>query len=47
VNEDLEEEQALTWENVIPHLEPACQGAISYVDAISRTQQQPQPPEQP
>ena len=37
--EDLEEDQELTWENVASHLEPACQGAINYVDAISRTQQ--------
>ena len=31
------EEQALTWDNVASHLEPACQGAINYVDSISRT----------
>ena len=36
--EDLEEDQALTWENVTAHLEPACQGAIPYVNDISRTQ---------
>jgi hypothetical protein len=36
--EDLEEDRELTWENVSSHLEPACRGAISYVDAISRTQ---------
>ena len=36
-NEDLEADQELTWENVSSHLEPACQGAINYVDAISRT----------
>ena len=36
--EDLEEDQALTWENVTAHLEPICQGAISYVNDISRTQ---------
>ncbi len=36
--EDLEEDRELTWENVSSHLEPACQGAISYVNAISRTQ---------
>jgi hypothetical protein len=34
--EDLAENQALTWENVSSHLEPACQGAINYVDEISR-----------
>ena len=34
--EDLEEDQALTWENVALHLEPACQGAVNYVDEISR-----------
>jgi hypothetical protein len=27
---------ALTWENVASHLEPACQGAINYVDEISK-----------
>ena len=32
VGEDL----ALTWENVSPHLAPACQGAINYVDEISK-----------
>ena len=37
--EDLEEEQELTWENVSSHLEPACQGAINYVESISKTQQ--------
>lgn len=30
------EELALTWENLAPHLEPACQGAIPYVNEISR-----------
>jgi hypothetical protein len=30
------EAQALTWENVSSHLEPACQGAITYVNDISR-----------
>lgn len=30
------EDLALTWENVIPHLAPACQGAINYVNAISK-----------
>ena len=30
------EDLALTWENVVPHLEPACQGAIEYVNEISR-----------
>ncbi|MGE5776213.1 MAG: hypothetical protein ACM33V_08330 [Chloroflexota bacterium] len=29
-------EQPLTWENVSLHLEPACQGAVNYVDDISR-----------
>lgn len=38
VGEALEEDQALTWENVSSHLEPACQSAINYVDEISRTQ---------
>jgi hypothetical protein len=28
-------DQALTWENVASHLEPACQGAIEYVNDIS------------
>jgi hypothetical protein len=37
-NEALEVDQELTWENVISHLEPACQGAINYVESISRTQ---------
>lgn len=36
--EALEVDQELTWENVSSHLEPACQGAINYVDSISRTQ---------
>jgi len=31
-----EADQALTWENVTSHLEPACQGAINYVNEISR-----------
>jgi hypothetical protein len=30
------ESQPLTWENVSMRLEPACQGAIPYVDQISR-----------
>jgi hypothetical protein len=30
------EDLALTWENVIPHLAPACQGAINYVNTISK-----------
>jgi hypothetical protein len=30
------EEQELTWENLSSHLEPACQGAIDYVNDISR-----------
>ncbi len=32
VGEDLE----LTWENVAAHLEPGCQGAVNYVNDISR-----------
>ena len=28
--------EELIWENVASHLEPACQGAINYVDSISR-----------
>jgi hypothetical protein len=28
-------DQELTWDNVSSHLEPACQGAITYVDDIS------------
>ncbi|HJR81618.1 MAG TPA: hypothetical protein VJ821_16215 [Anaerolineales bacterium] len=31
----LNEEQELTWENLSTHLEPACQGAIDYVNDIS------------
>jgi hypothetical protein len=34
--EDTAEKQELTWENVSSHLEPACQGAINYVNDISR-----------
>jgi len=34
--EDTAEKQELTWENVSSHLEPACQGAITYVNDISR-----------
>jgi hypothetical protein len=34
--EELEVDQELTWENVISHLEPACQGAINYVNEISK-----------
>lgn len=30
------ENLALTWDNVIPHLAPACQGAINYVNTISK-----------
>ncbi len=30
------EDQELTWENVSSHLEPACQGAINYVNEISK-----------
>lgn len=30
------EELELTWDNVIPHLAPACQGAINYVNEISK-----------
>ena len=29
--------EALTWENVFPKLEPACQGEIHYVNSISQT----------
>ncbi len=29
-------DQELTWENVSSHLEPACQGAINYVNEISK-----------
>jgi hypothetical protein len=29
-------DQDLTWENVSSHLEPACQGAVNYVNEISR-----------
>jgi hypothetical protein len=36
VGEDLEEDQELTWENVASHLEPVCQGAINYVEELSR-----------
>src|SRR6266540_1836556 len=36
VGEATEEAQALTWENLSSHLEPACQGAIAYVNDISR-----------
>lgn len=35
------QDQELTWENVAPHLEPACQGAINYVNEIS--EQPPSP----
>jgi hypothetical protein len=30
------EDLALTWDNVSPHLAPACQGAINYVNEISK-----------
>ncbi|MCI0610069.1 MAG: hypothetical protein L0Z71_13535, partial [Anaerolineae bacterium] len=30
-------DQALTWENLSLHLAPACQGAIEYVNDISRS----------
>ena len=30
------ESRNLTWENLSSHLEPACQGAIDYVNDISR-----------
>jgi hypothetical protein len=30
------DDQALTWDNVASHLAPACQGAINYVNEISR-----------
>jgi hypothetical protein len=36
--EESEEAQELTWANVALHLEPGCQSAINYVDAISREQ---------
>src|SRR5829696_411185 len=36
VGEAAEADQELTWENVTSHLEPACQGAINYVNEISR-----------
>ena len=29
-------ELELSWENLVPHLEPACQGAINYVNEISK-----------
>jgi hypothetical protein len=29
-------DQVLNWENVSAHLEPACQGAINYVNSISQ-----------
>jgi hypothetical protein len=29
-------DQELNWENVAAHLEPACQGAVNYVEAVSR-----------
>ncbi|HLO29989.1 MAG TPA: hypothetical protein VK249_12680 [Anaerolineales bacterium] len=32
----IEEDQDLTWENVSSHLEPACQGAVNYVNDISQ-----------
>jgi hypothetical protein len=38
VAQESEEAKALTWANVSSHLEPVCQTAINYVDAISRTQ---------
>jgi hypothetical protein len=37
------DDQAITFENVASHLEPACQGAINYVNEISR-QRAPQVP---
>ena len=36
--EATEAAQELTWENVALHLEPGCQSAINYVEAISREQ---------
>ena len=36
VGQEAPEAQALTWENVSSHLEPACQTAITYVNDISR-----------
>lgn len=35
-SQEAEETLVLTWENVASYLEPACQSAINYVDAISR-----------
>ena len=34
--QEAEADQELTWANVSSHLEPACQGAIDYVNNISR-----------
>jgi hypothetical protein len=34
--QEAEADQELTWANVSSHLEPACQGAINYVNDISR-----------
>jgi len=36
VGQETPEAQELTWGNVSSHLEPACQGAINYVNDISR-----------
>jgi hypothetical protein len=34
--QEAEADQELTWANVSSHLEPACQGAINYINDISR-----------
>ena len=36
VQQALARNEALTWANITAHLEPACQGAIGYVEDISR-----------
>ena len=36
VQQALARNEALTWSNITAHLEPACQGAIGYVEDISR-----------
>jgi hypothetical protein len=33
----VEEDLPLTWENLTPHLDPACQGAINYVNEVSQS----------
>lgn len=37
LNTAYDQDQELTWENVSLHLEPACQGAIEYVNDISQS----------